>query len=79
MTYSILVSEQVKQFLQALPEKSKRVCRNNLQKLQEPYPGEGIGDKEKLNISGQEIYRLHISRTFTVFYVINTKKNRKSN
>jgi len=35
-----------------------------------PRPGAGSGDKEKLVVDGEEIYRLHIGRTHTAFYDI---------
>lgn len=66
--YPIEVSSQVAQFLQALDEKSRRVCKDNLKKLGEgPYPGRGQGDKERLFVRGEELYRLHIGRTYTAF------------
>lgn len=74
MTFKITVSDQVKEFLQALSNKSKRICKNGLQKLEFPFPGEGIGDKEKLVVSGEEVYRLHIGRSYTAFYMIDVKK-----
>ncbi len=74
MTFEITISDQVKEFLQALLDKSRRICKNGLQKLEHPFPGEGIGDKEKLVISGEEIYRLHIGRSYTAFYIIDVKK-----
>ena len=33
-----------------------------------PRPDSGSGDKEKLVIEGEELYRLHIGRTHTAFY-----------
>ena len=74
--YNLSLSEEAKLFIEILDDKSKRICKNNLKKLKEnPYPGKGSGDKEKLIIKGEEIYRLHIGRTFTAFYVIlETKK-----
>jgi mRNA-degrading endonuclease RelE of RelBE toxin-antitoxin system len=74
MTYNISVSDQVKEFLQILPDKSKRICKNSLQKLEKPFPGDGLGDKEKLSIAGEELYRLHIGRSYTAFYIIDSKK-----
>ena len=74
--YNLSLSEEAKLFLEILDDKSKRICKNNLKKLKEnPHPGRGSGDKEKLIVKGEEIYRLHIGRTFTAFYVIlETKK-----
>ena len=70
MTYKVLISKKALRFLDSLPEKSQRIVRNKLRILQEdPYPGKG-GDKEKLNLPDYELYRMHIARTFTVFYRI---------
>lgn len=43
----------------------------NLNKLNKPYPGRGMGDKERLIVEGELIYRLHIGRTYTAFYIID--------
>lgn len=68
--YAVLVSPEVEELLQTLDEKSARIIRDNLAKLSEPYPGEGQGDKERITWRGDEVYRLHIGRTWTAFYDI---------
>lgn len=69
--YEIEVSAQVVQLLEALDEKSRRVCKDNLKKLARgPYPGRGPGDKERLFVRGEELFRMHIGRSYTAFYVI---------
>lgn len=70
MSYTVQLSEEVLLFLDMLDEKSRRICINNMKKLASPYPGRGSGDKEKLVIRGEEMYRLHIGRSFTAFYVV---------
>lgn len=71
MNYKISISKQVKLFLEILNNKSKKICKNNLKKLEEnPYPGKGSGNKEKIIVKGKQRYRLHIGRTFTAFYTI---------
>lgn len=71
MSYEIQISEESHKFLKSLDEKSLRICKNNLSKLENnPYPGYGKGDKEKIVVQGEEIYRIHIGRTFTAFYVV---------
>lgn len=70
-TYSVLLGDQPRDYLAALDEKSQRIVKDNLGKLAEnPYPGSGRGDKEKLIVDGEELFRLHIGRTHTAFYVI---------
>lgn len=75
MSYKVYVEPEVKEFLQFQSGKTKRICKDNLKKLEaNPYPGQGIGDKEKVPVSGEEAYRLHISRTFTAFYYIKEEE-----
>jgi mRNA-degrading endonuclease RelE of RelBE toxin-antitoxin system len=69
--YDLLVEEEALEFITGLDEKSERICKDNIGQLAEdPYPGRGKGDKEKLVVDGEEVYRLHIGRTFTAFYEI---------
>lgn len=74
--YSLQVHEQVREFLDQLDEKSTRICKDNIKKLAaEPYPGRGKEDKEKIVVDGEEVYRLHVSRSFTAFYLIDDESN----
>ncbi len=73
MSYSILLSETTREYFHALDEKSQRIVKQNLEKLASephPKPGAGSGDREKLVVDGQEMFRLHIGRTHTAFYTI---------
>ena len=73
MSFDILLSGQASDYYETLDEKSQRIVRENLEKLErEPYPkpGSGSGDREKVPIDGDEIYRLHIGRTHTALYDI---------
>lgn len=73
MSYSVLLSETAHDYYDALDEKSQRIVKRALKALEEepyPRPGAGEGDREKLEIDGEEIYRLHVGRTHTAFYVI---------
>ena len=76
VAYSLSLGDVALSFLESLDEKSKRICKAHLKKLQDhPYPGRGIGDKERLSVKGIETYRMHVGRTFTIFYdVIEAKK-----
>lgn len=74
MGYQVLLGEQPRDFLADADDKTDRIVRDNLGKLVEdpyPRPGAGSGDREKLTVDGREMYRLHISRTFTAFYTIH--------
>lgn len=71
MTYKVLITEDTQEMLQVLDEKSSSIIITNIKKLKEnPYPGRGPGDKEKLPIKGKMRYRMHIGRTWTIFYSI---------
>lgn len=73
MSYDILLSDDAREYVRFLDEKSTRIVKDNLRKLEDdpyPRPDSGSGDKEKLVVDGEELYRLHISRTHTAFYVI---------
>ena len=69
--YQLLVDSEALDAINNLDEKSERIVKSNLRKLAEgPYPGRGKGDKERLVVDGEEIYRMHISRSYTAFYDI---------
>jgi mRNA-degrading endonuclease RelE of RelBE toxin-antitoxin system len=71
MSYNVLLSEDAEAYYRAFDEKSQRIVKGNLQKLaDDPYPGGGKGDKERLVVDGEETCRLHIGRTHTAFYDI---------
>lgn len=73
MTYEVLLGDAAQDYYTALDEKSQRIVKENRQKLADdpyPRPGSGSGDKEKLVVDGEEMYRLHIGRSHTAFYDI---------
>jgi len=71
MSYNVLLADEARTYRQALDEKSQRILKYNLRKLaDDPYPGAGKGDKEKLVVDGEAVFRLHIGRTHTAFYDI---------
>ncbi len=56
-------------YLSELPEKSQWLISERCHALAEdPFPGQG-GDKELLHLEFK-LYRLHVGRSFTVFYQI---------
>ncbi len=73
MSYSVLLSDEAREYYGSLDEKSQSIVKRNLEKLEdEPYPrpDAGSGDREKVTVEGEEMYRLHIGRTHTAFYVV---------
>jgi len=78
MSYNVLIAADASEYVSVLDEKSTRIVKENLRKLADdpyPRPESGAGDKEKVIVDGEEIYRLHIGRTHTAFYdVLESKK-----
>ncbi len=71
MTYRVLIGKRASKFLSTLPAKSQRIIKDKCKTLaDDPYPGPG-GDKELLQRDHKRAYRLHVARSFTVFYRIN--------
>ncbi len=70
--YRVLLSDEAREFLSVADDKTERICKKKLEYLAEnPYPGRGRGDKEKLPIDGRrDRFRLHISRTYTAIYTV---------
>lgn len=71
MSYNVLLADQPRECVAALDEKSTRIVKENLRKLEDdpyPRPDSGTGDREKLVVDGEALYRLHIGRTHTAFY-----------
>jgi len=72
LPYTLKIERKANRFYHALDEKSQRIVKNHLDRLKsDPLPG-SFGDKEKLILPGGEVtYRMHIGRTFTIFYDID--------
>lgn len=70
--YDVLLSDEAREFLAVADEKTERICTEKLGFLAEnPYPGRGRGDKEKLPIDARrDRFRMHISRTYTAIYTV---------
>jgi Plasmid stabilisation system protein. len=70
--YAVLLGDDAREFLYIADKKTERICKENLGSLAEnPYPGQGRGDKEKLPIDDRrDRYRIHISRTYTAIYTV---------
>ena len=70
--YDVLLGDDARAFLDVADDKTERITKENLGYLTEnPYPGRGRGDKEKLPIDGRrDRYRMHISRSYTAIYTV---------
>ena len=75
MTFSLVLWHELSDEINHLPDKTRRIIKTALKRLEEdPFPG-SKGDKEKLVLrAGVVIYRLHISRSYTVFYEIDKEE-----
>lgn len=51
-------------FVKELPVKSRRIILKQLRRLEDPYL---VSEIEKI---GRDIFRLHIGRTYTIFFII---------
>ncbi|WOX56618.1 type II toxin-antitoxin system RelE/ParE family toxin [Methanoculleus palmolei] len=72
--FTVLIERKAREFLKRLPPKTRRIVVEKIQELAEdPFPG---GNKEKLEYPHPPaVYRLHISRSFTVFYIVEHEES----
>ncbi len=69
MIRRVVIDKKALKYLAELPEKSRRLITEKCHALaDDPFPGQG-GDKELLHLE-YNIYRMHVGRSFTVFYQI---------
>jgi len=72
LSRKLVIDRKALKYLSDLPEKSQRLIKEKCHAHSEdPYPGQG-DDKELLHLD-YKLYRLHIGRSFTVFYQICEK------
>jgi mRNA-degrading endonuclease RelE of RelBE toxin-antitoxin system len=79
MAYEVVIDEDAMEYHLSLDEKDQRIVKRNLLELEDdphPRPGAGRGDREKIVYQGEQLYRLHISRTYTAIYDIIESKSR---
>jgi mRNA-degrading endonuclease RelE of RelBE toxin-antitoxin system len=69
--FTVVIEKRAEKFLERLPQKSRRIIIDKILELKDdPYPG---GNKEKIEYTHPPaVYRLHVSRSFTVFSIIDT-------
>jgi mRNA interferase RelE/StbE len=72
--FTLVIENKAEKFLKNLPQKTRRIIVEKILDLREDsFPK---GSKEKLDYPHPPaVYRLHVSRSFTVFYIIETDKN----
>lgn len=77
MTYEVRIDIDAADFLNSKGEKTQSIIKENLGKLEEnPYPSPEAqsGDREKVTVNGEKVYRMHISRSYTAFYVVDEEE-----
>lgn len=74
VAFHIVINKNAIEFIDSLPSKSHRIVVEKCKTLAiNPFPGQG--DKEFIQRKNHEdIYRLHISRSYTAFYKIYKDK-----
>ncbi|MCM2466661.1 type II toxin-antitoxin system RelE family toxin [Methanoculleus oceani] len=72
--FAIVIERRAREFVKRLPLKTRRIIVEKILELKEdPFPG---GNKEKLEYPNPPaVYRLHIGRSFTVFYIIEHEES----
>jgi len=70
VAFQIVISKNALDFINSLPQKSQTIVIEKCKSLaDDPFPGRG--DREMIQRRDhKEIYRLHISRSYTAFYKI---------
>lgn len=67
----MLIGTKASKFLSTLTDNSQKRIKNKCKGLvEDPYPGQG-DDKELIERGRKSAYRLHVARSYTVFYRIN--------
>jgi mRNA-degrading endonuclease RelE of RelBE toxin-antitoxin system len=72
--FTIFIERRAREYVKRLPPKTRRIIVEKILELKEdPFPG---GNKEKLEYPRPPaVYRLHIGRSFTVFYIIEHEES----
>ena len=65
--YSVLINRDAQKYVNSLTEKSRRLVKKKLEMLKDdPHPGRA--DKKKLHLPNYDLFRMHVSRSYTIFY-----------
>ena len=66
--YRVLINREA--YVDSLTEKSRRLVKKKLETLKDdPHPGRRA-DKKKLQLPNYDLFRMHLSRSYTIFYRI---------
>ena len=67
--YRVLINRDAQKYVDSLTEKSKRIVKKKLEALKD-NPHLGRADKKKLQLPDYDLFRMHVSRSYTIFYRI---------
>jgi mRNA interferase RelE/StbE len=67
--YSVLINREAQKYVDSLTEKSRRLVKKKLEMLKD-NPNPGRADKKKLQLPNYDLFRMHVSRSYTIFYRI---------
>ena len=72
--FTLVIERKAEKFLKNLPQKTRCIIVEKILGLiEDPFPK---GNKEKLDYPHPPaVYRLHIGRSFTVFYILEIDEN----
>jgi len=71
--YHVLITRTALNYLDTLTEKSQGLIKRKLETLKET-PRPGRDDKKRLHFPSYDLFRMHVSRSYTVFYRINEEE-----
>ncbi|MEA1999882.1 MAG: type II toxin-antitoxin system RelE/ParE family toxin [Euryarchaeota archaeon] len=67
--YNVLINKDAQKYVDLLTEKSRRLVKKKLEMLKDnPHPGRA--DRKKLQLPNYDPFRMHVSRSYTIFYRI---------
>ena len=73
--YRIKIKKKQQKFVDRLPFKTRRIIEEHILILRSyPHSDEGAGDKERLELPHNFIHRMHVSRSYTIFYKIHEEE-----
>ena len=67
--YRVLINRDAQKYIDSLTEKSKRIIKKKLETLKDNHHP-GRADKKKLQLPDYDLFRMHVSRSYTIFYRI---------
>ncbi|KAF5411165.1 MAG: type II toxin-antitoxin system RelE/ParE family toxin [Euryarchaeota archaeon] len=67
--YGVHINKNALKYVNSLTEKNERLIKRKFEILKED-PYHGRDDKKKLQLPDYDLFRMHVGRSFTIFYRI---------